>query len=94
MVAASMGKGKILGLEPPAKSEVGRPGDFSTAKGTRDMAKSELVALGVADPREDQVTMAVEAMRGYAASLEAIATTTVHDVSLTEANQLPAARRH
>ena len=36
MVSASMGKARILGLEAPHKSEIGRPGDFS---GVESMAE-------------------------------------------------------
>jgi phage terminase small subunit len=100
MVAASLGKAKILGLEPPAKSEVGRPGDFSTAKSTKDIARAELAALGCTDPTDDQVAMAVDAMAKYARSVEAIAaqTTTapdrLSDIALTSPNRHQAARRH
>jgi phage terminase small subunit len=99
MVAASLGKARVLGLEPPAKSEVGRPGDFSTAKSTKDMARAELAALGCTDPTDDQVAMAVDAMARYAANCEAIAAQskpmgTAPKNSLTSPNHHPEARRH
>src|SRR5262245_51161940 len=49
MVAASLGKAKVLGLEAPSKSEVGRPGDFSHATSQKDLAVETLKAAGVID---------------------------------------------
>jgi hypothetical protein len=72
MVAASMGKGKILGLEPPAKTEVGKPGDFSQARSTKDMARAELAGLGVTDPTDEDLAAAVKLMSSYAAQFEAL----------------------
>jgi hypothetical protein len=86
-------KARLLGLEVQ-RVEQGNPGDFTQARTTKDMAKAELVALGVANPDDHQVTMAVEALRRYAASLEAIASQQAQPEAaiLTTATDLPAAR--
>jgi hypothetical protein len=81
-------------LEPPAKTEIGKAGDFSTARSTQDMARAELAGLGIVDPGEDLVLQAVEVMRGYAASLSALVQGKATDTLLTEVNQSPTMRRH
>jgi hypothetical protein len=72
MVAASATKAKLYGLEIK-RVEQGNVGDFSQAKTTKDMAKAELVALGVSDPSEDMVAMVIGEMGRHAAALDAIA---------------------
>jgi hypothetical protein len=90
-------KSKILGLVVE-RTEVGKAGDFTEAKSTKDMARQELIGLGLANPTEQDIAMAVEALRRLTASLDAIVSgkdqTTPDPVTLTNAAATSVTQRH
>ena len=72
MVAASQAKARLFGLEVK-KTEVGNPGDFTSAQSTQDLAKQALKDAGLDDPTANDVEMAILEMGRHAAAIEAIA---------------------
>jgi hypothetical protein len=74
MVSASMGKARILGLEAPQKSEVGRPGDFSRVETLAELADKLLGDLGGASKVTDGMRdMMVAELKRHVAAINAIA---------------------
>src|SRR5262245_1187123 len=72
MVAASMGKARILGLEAAQKTEIGKPGDFSQAQSTREIADQLLQEMGASTVTDDMRAMAIDELRRHAAAVAAI----------------------
>jgi hypothetical protein len=68
-----LGKAKVLGLEPPSRSEVGKPGDFSQCQTVQEIGVKLLQQVGLSDPREDQVEAAVAENDRFIAALQEIA---------------------
>lgn len=75
MTAASLGKAKILGLEPPTKTELGGPGDFRVAQSTSELAEKFLRALNpsLVEVSDEAQQAFIEEMRRHEAVVEAIA---------------------
>src|SRR5262249_17426343 len=73
MVAASMGKARVLGLEAAQKTEIGKPGDFSSAQSTAEIADILLKEAGANAVTDDMRAMALAELERHAAALAAIA---------------------
>jgi hypothetical protein len=71
-VSAVMGKAKVLGLEPPSRSEVGQPGDFSTAQSTHDIGRMLLQQVGYPEPSDAAIEQAIAANEQFIETLQAI----------------------
>jgi phage terminase small subunit len=74
MISASMGKAKIAGIDVE-RIEQGRPGDFSAAQSTRDIAESLLAQA--ASPNieitEEMIDAAIDEMDRHIAKISVIA---------------------
>jgi hypothetical protein len=71
-VAAVLGKAKVLGLEPPTRTELGKPGDFSQAKSVSDIGRLLLAQIGYNEPSQAAIDAAVAANEQFIERLEAI----------------------
>jgi hypothetical protein len=72
MVAASMGKARILGLEAAQKSEIGKPGDFSQVQSTRELAAHLLQEAGARNVTDQMRPMAIAELERHSAAVAAI----------------------
>jgi hypothetical protein len=71
-VSAVLGKAKVLGLEPPARTELGKPGDFSQAKSVRDIGRMLLQQVDYAEPSDEAIEQAIAANEQFIETLQAI----------------------
>jgi hypothetical protein len=71
-VSAILGKAKVLGLEAPTKTEMGKPGDYSQAKSTADIGRMLLAQVGHAEPSESDIEQAIAANEQFIETLQAI----------------------
>jgi hypothetical protein len=60
-VSAVLGKAKVLGLEPPTRTELGKPGDFSQAKSTYDIGRMLLQQVDYEEPSDNAIEQAIAA---------------------------------
>jgi hypothetical protein len=65
-------KAKVLGLEPPARTELGKPGDFSQAKSVRDIGRMLLQQVDYAEPSDEAIEQAIAANEQFIETLQAI----------------------
>jgi hypothetical protein len=73
MVSASMGKARILGLEAPQRSEIGRPGDFSAVESMAELADKILQDLGARDVTDSMRDLVRAEFDRHMAAIAAIA---------------------
>ena len=73
MVAASMGKARILGLEAAQKTEIGKPGDFSGVQSIAELADRLLQDFGARNVTDDMRAMALAELERQSAAVVAIA---------------------
>ena len=71
-VSAVLGKAKVLGLEPPTRTELGKPGDFSQAKSLRDIGRMLLQQVDYAEPSDEAIEQAIAANEQFIETLQAI----------------------
>ena len=71
-VSAALGKAKVLGLEPPSRTELGKPGDFSNAKSVSDIGRLLLAQVGFNEPSQAAIDAAVAANEQFIERLQAI----------------------
>jgi hypothetical protein len=71
-VSAVLGKAKVLGLEPPTRTELGKPGDFSQAKSVRDIGRMLLQQVDYAEPSDEAIEQAIAANEQFIETLQAI----------------------
>jgi phage terminase small subunit len=71
-VSAVLGKAKVLGLEPPIRTELGKPGDFSQAKSVRDIGRMLLQQVDYAEPSDEAIEQAIAANEQFIETLQAI----------------------
>jgi hypothetical protein len=71
-VSAALGKAKVLGLEPPNRTELGKPGDFSQCQSVQDVGRLLLAQIGYNDPSQAAIDAAVAANEQFIERLEAI----------------------
>jgi hypothetical protein len=67
-----LGKAKVLGLEPPTRTELGKPGDFSQAKSVRDIGRMLLQQVDYAEPSDEAIEQAIAANEQFIETLQAI----------------------
>jgi hypothetical protein len=51
----------VLGLEPPSRTELGKPGDFSQAKSTWDIGRMLLQQVDYEEPSDNAIEQAIAA---------------------------------
>jgi hypothetical protein len=71
-VSAILGKAKVLGLEAPTKTEVGKPGDYSQTRSVSDVGRLLLQQVGYAEPTQAAIDAAVAANMQFIEQLQAI----------------------
>jgi hypothetical protein len=65
----------VLGLEPPTRAELGKPGDFSQCQSVRDIGRLLLRQVDVTDDQmtDDMIQQAIEANEAFIVRLKQIA---------------------
>ena len=71
-VSAILGKAKVLGLEPPSRTELGKPGDFSQCQSLEDIDRKLLQQVDYAEPSDEAIEQAIAANQQFIETLEAI----------------------
>jgi len=71
-VSAVLCKARVLGLEAPQKTEVGKPGDYSRTRSTSDVGRLLLQQVGYAEPTQAAIDAAFAANLQFIEQLQAI----------------------
>jgi len=71
-VAAANSKARILGLDAPQRTEIGKPGDFSDVESTAELVDRLLRDRGASHVSEDMRAMALAELERHAAAVAAI----------------------
>lgn len=72
-VAAANAKARILGLDAPQRTEIGKPGDFSDVQSTAELVDRLLRDHGASYVSEEMRAMAIAELERHADTVAAIA---------------------